>query len=62
MAQSTADAYPRWKNLLRITDYEDVELTTFQYKAHHQQDIENDIDPDSFFTGINDSCHYYTDE
>lgn len=52
-----------WKNLLRIGDHEDVELTAFQYNDSHQQDIGNDIDPDNnVFTGINYSCHYYTDD
>ena len=46
-----------------ISEYENLELQTFQYTDHNSQDIEHDIDPDNnFFNSINNNCCYYTDE
>lgn len=50
-------------SLQRLVEYEHLELNTLQYTEHHEQDMENDVDPvNNFFASINNNCHYYTDE
>ncbi len=48
---------------LRISEYNHLELQTFQYTDHNTQDMEYDIDPDNnFYSSINNNCSYCTDE
>ena len=47
----------------RISEYDQLELKTFEYTDHNLQDLEHDIDPDNnFFSTINNNCCYYTDD
>ncbi len=47
----------------RITEHDELELSTFKYTEHQLQDLEHDIDPDNnFFSSVNSNCSYYTCE
>ncbi|XP_061906913.1 uncharacterized protein LOC133652321 isoform X1 [Entelurus aequoreus] len=47
----------------KIVEQENMELKHFCNKDYKNQDLENDIDPDTnFFSHISNNCFYYTDD